>query len=202
MDARLRTWIDPPLDRTAALLVRCGVTAEALTWGGCSLGLLAAAMIAAGWPGPALLPFGLGRVADGLDGAVARQTVVTDRGGFLDIVCDFLVYAAVPLAFALADPVGNALPAAILLASFIASGVTFLAFATIAAKRGLTTDAQGRKSIYYLAGLAEGTETIAVFAAMMIWPAWFPWLAQAFATICVLSAGARIVMALRALAIN
>jgi phosphatidylglycerophosphate synthase len=119
--------------------------------------------------------------------------------GFIDIVCDFLVYAAIPLAFAIADPPANALAAAALLASFIASGVTFLAFATLAAKRGLTTAAQGPKSIYYLAGLAEGAETIIVFAAMMLWPAWFPALAFGFAGLCAVSAAARIVAAVHTL---
>jgi phosphatidylglycerophosphate synthase len=199
LDSRLRPWIDPPLDALAARCVRLGATAAAVTWAGCALGLAAAALIATGWPTAALSLFLAGRVADGLDGAIARATQPTDRGGFLDIVCDFLVYAAVPFAFAVVNPVANALAAAALLASFIASGVTFLAFATLAAKRGLTTDAQGSKSIYYLAGLAEGAETILVFAAMMLWPAWFPVLAWGFAGLCAVSAAARIVAALHAL---
>jgi phosphatidylglycerophosphate synthase len=199
LDARLRPWIDPPLDALAALLARAGITAEAVTWAGCGLGLAGAAAIALGAPGLGLVLFALGRLADGLDGAVARRTGLTDRGGFLDIVCDFMVYAAVPLAFAVADPAGNALAASALLASFIASGVTFLAFAAVAAKRGLETGAQGTKSIYYLAGLAEGAETIAVFVAMMLWPQWFATLAWGFAAVCAVSAAARIAAALRAL---
>jgi phosphatidylglycerophosphate synthase len=199
LDPRLRPWIDPPLDVLAARCVRLGATADAITWSGCAFGLAAAAAIAVGWPWAALSLFLAGRVADGLDGAVARASAATDRGGFLDIVCDFLVYAAVPLGFALADPAANALAAAVLLASIIASGATFLAFAAIAARRGLTTESQGRKSIYYLAGLAEGTETILVFAAMMLWPAWFAALAWGFAGLCCVSAVARIAAALKTL---
>jgi phosphatidylglycerophosphate synthase len=199
LDARLRPWIDPPLTAVAAKCVRLGASAEAVTWTGCALGLAGAALIVGGWPGVALALFLAGRIADGLDGAIARATQPTDRGGFLDIVCDFLVYAAVPLAFAIAEPVANALAAAALLASFLASGITFLAFASFATKRGLTTEAQGPKSIYYLAGLAEGAETILVFAAMMLWPAWFPALAWAFAGMCAVSAAARIFAALHAL---
>jgi phosphatidylglycerophosphate synthase len=131
LDARLRPWIDPPLTAMAMRCAALGATAKAVTWVGCALGLAAAALVAAGWPGVALPLFLAGRVADGLDGAIARTTAPTDRGGFLDIVCDFLVYAAVPLAFAIADPAANALAAAALLASFIASGVTFLAFAAM-----------------------------------------------------------------------
>ena len=199
LDARLRPWIDPPLNALAEPLVRAGVSAEAVTWAGCGLGLAGAVAIAIGAPGLGLGLFVLGRLADGLDGAVARRTALTDRGGFLDIVCDFLVYAAVPLAFAVADPAGNALAACALLASFIASGVAFLAFAALAAKRGLETTAQGTKSIYYMAGLAEGAETIAVFAAMMLWPPWFAILACGFATVCAVSAAARIAAALKVL---
>jgi phosphatidylglycerophosphate synthase len=198
LDARLRPWIDPPLDRLARPLVQAGVTAEAVTWAGCALGLGGATAVAAGWSAWGLVLFALGRLADGLDGAVARRTSLTDRGGFLDIVCDFLVYAAVPLAFAVADPATNALAACALLASFIVSGVTFLAFATVAAKRGLTTQTQGRKAIYYLSGLAEGAETIAVLAAMMIWPAWFPVLAWGFAALCAVSSVARVLAAMKA----
>ncbi len=74
------------------------------------------------------------RLADGLDGAVARLTQPTDRGAFLDITLDFLFYASIPLAFAIADPAANALPAAVLLAAFIGTGSSFLAFAVLAAQ--------------------------------------------------------------------
>ena len=98
---------------------------------------------------------------------------------------DFLVYAAIPLGFAVADPAGNGLAAATLLASFMASGATFLAFAATAAKRKLTTSAQGEKSMYYLAGLAaEGFETILALMAMCIWPSYFAVIAYSFAAIC------------------
>ncbi|MFM6999566.1 MAG: CDP-alcohol phosphatidyltransferase family protein [Limnohabitans sp.] len=71
------------------------------------------------------------RLLDGLDGSVARLTQPTDAGGFLDIALDFVFYAAIPLAFAVAQPATNALPAA-LLASFIGTGSSFLAFAALA----------------------------------------------------------------------
>ena len=118
-------------------------------------GITAAAAISFGASGVGLAFFLLGRLADALDGAVARLSTPTDRGGYVDIVADFAIYAAIPLAFAFADPAANALAAATLLASFIASGITFLAFAVFAAKRNMTTSAQGPKSIYYLAGIAK-----------------------------------------------
>lgn len=199
-DAIVRPWIDPPLDALATSIARTGVTADRVTIAGCGFGLAAAVAIAFGANSVGLVLFALSRLADGLDGAVARQNGLTDRGGFLDIVCDFLVYAAVPLAFAIADPTANALAAAALLASFMANGSAFLAFSAIAARRGLKTVAQGHKSLYYLAGLAEGAETIAVFAAMMLWPALFAALAWGFATLCAVSAMARIANAMPLLA--
>ena len=198
-DARLRPLIDPPLDRLAGSLARAGISADAITWTALAIGLAGATAISAQYYLTGLSLFGMNRLLDGMDGAIARLTSPTDRGGFLDIVCDFLIYAAFPLAFAMADPLRNALPAAGLLAGFIASGATFLAFAAVAAKRGLSTSAQGKKSIYYLAGLAEGAETIVAFVLMCVWPQYFPAIAYAFASICAVSAAARIGSALQTL---
>jgi phosphatidylglycerophosphate synthase len=117
---------------------------------------------------------------------VARARGLTDFGGYLDIVADFIFYVSVPLGFALADP-ANALPAALLLASFTLTGISFLAFATLAAKRGIETAAHGRKSFFYNTGLAEGAETIAVFIAMCLWPDWFATIAYGYAVLCLLT---------------
>ena len=131
-----------------------------MSLGGFGVGLLAmlAVMSQAYLLGLALLV--VNRIADGLDGAVARHSRLTDLGGFLDIVLDFIVYAGMVFAFAVADPARNALAAALLLFAFMGTGSSFLAFAIMAAKRRLSTDLRGRKSLYYLGGLAEGTETI------------------------------------------
>ncbi|EKD60003.1 MAG: hypothetical protein ACD_54C01002G0001 [uncultured bacterium] len=129
----------------------------------------------------------LNRLADGLDGALARLQGATDRGAFLDIALDFLFYALFPLGFALADLAQNALPAAVLIASFIGTGSSFLAFASIAAQRGLTASAYPTKGIYYLGGLTEGAETIAIFALMCLFPQAFPTLALIFAAACFLT---------------
>ncbi|WP_108660863.1 CDP-alcohol phosphatidyltransferase family protein [Acuticoccus kandeliae] len=191
-DTRLRPLIDPPLDRMAARLVPLGISADAMTVAGLLAGLLAAGWVVLGWFWLALAGLLANRLADGLDGAIARRTRTTDLGAYADIVFDFIFYGAIPLAFALHDPARNALAASVLLASFYANGATFLGFAALAAKRGLSTDLQGKKGIYYLAGIAEGAETIAVFALMIVWPHAFATLAIAFALICFASAGARI----------
>ena len=191
LDSQIRPLIDPTLDRLGRALARAGVSADALTLAGFALGLAAAAAIALGAPGWALLPLLASRLLDGLDGAVARATRPTDFGGFLDIWCDFAFYGAVPFAFALLDP-ANALPAAFLLLSFYVNGSSFLGYAIMAEKRGLDTQAQGIKSLYYSAGLLEGTETIAFFVLLCLLPDYFAPLAWGFGALCLFTALARV----------
>ena len=183
LDARIRRVIDPALDWFGAGLARLGIGANALTVGGFLFGVGAwgalsrrAYVLAAGL----IL---VNRLADGLDGAVARRTGLTDLGGYLDILLDFIFYAGVPFFFAVGSPEG-ALAAAFLTFSFVGTGASFLAFATIAAKRGITTEARGRKSMYYLGGLTEGTETIVLFLLVCLLPMYFELLAWVFGALC------------------
>lgn len=199
LDARIRPFIDPPLNVLGRWIARQGIGANTVTVTGFAIGMAGAAAVAQGQVALGLGLFLAGRVADGLDGAVARATRKTDLGGFLDIVLDFILYAAMPLAFAVLDPAHNALAAAVLLMSFFANGSTFLAFAIMAERRGIETTAQGIKSLYYMAGLAEGAETVAVLAAFCVWPEAFPVLAYAYAGLCFASALGRIVLAGRTL---
>jgi phosphatidylglycerophosphate synthase len=192
LDARLRRLIDPPLDRLCAPLARHGLSADLATIVGFAAGLAAMAAIVGEAYGFGLGFLLLNRLLDGLDGALARRTGITDRGGFLDIVCDFIVYAGVPMAFALADPAANALPAAFLIFSFIGTATSFLAFAIMAAKRGMTTELRGKKSLYYLGGLTEGSETVLAFVLACLWPAWFPLIAWTFGALCWLTTAIRV----------
>jgi phosphatidylglycerophosphate synthase len=198
IDAALLPMQRAVLAGPAQALAARGVGADQVTLVGFALGLLALPALWAGlWP-LALLLILLNRLADGLDGAIARIVGPTDRGAFLDIALDFLFYALVPLGFALADPARNALPAAVLIAAFVGTGSSFLAFASIAAKRGLQAGAYPAKGIYYLGGLTEGAETIAVFVAMCLWPAVFPVLALLFAAACLLTTLSRWLIGWRA----
>ena len=194
----MRRRIDPGLEVVGSRLAARGVTADAVTLAGLALGLAAAAVIAFGGPGwAALLPLMASRVADGLDGAVARARGKTDFGGYLDIVCDFVFYAAIPMAFVLRDPGANAVAGAFLLASFYVNGTTFLGFAVLAEKRGMQTRARGEKSLYFTAGLLEGTETIGFFVLLCLWPEGFAPLAWAFGVLCFVTAAARVWLAVR-----
>jgi phosphatidylglycerophosphate synthase len=199
LDARMRRLIDAPLNALARHIASAGIAADQITIAGAALGVAGAVAIGGAAYLAGLALFLAGRVCDGLDGAVARINGRTDRGAFLDITLDFVVYAAIPLGFAVADPGRNAFAATALLAGFLANGTAFLGFAVMAERRGLKTSARGPKSIYYLAGLAEGTETIVVFIACCLWPAWFASIAIGFAVLCAISAIARIMLAWRLL---
>jgi phosphatidylglycerophosphate synthase len=200
LDRAANAALMPALQALARGLVRAGIGADAISVAGFAIGLAGAgaiAMQAYGW-GLALLL--ASRLADGLDGPVARLTRATDRGAFLDITLDFLFYASIPLAFALANPAANALPAAVLLAAFIGTGSSFLAFAVLAQKRGIESAEYPNKGLYYLGGLTEATETLICFALMCVWPERFAWWAYGFAALCALTIATRIVGGARVLA--
>ncbi|NMM42877.1 CDP-alcohol phosphatidyltransferase family protein [Rhodospirillaceae bacterium KN72] len=194
-DARLRPLIDPPLAWMARGLVRYRINANQVTLLGAVPGFAAAVCIGFELYLTGLVLILLNRLSDGLDGAVARQTRATDFGGYLDIVLDFLFYAVIPLGFAVAHPEVNALPAAVLIASFIGTGSSFLAYAIVAAKRGISTEIRGKKSFYHLGGLTEGTETIAFLVLCCLLPNHFPVLAYGFAALCCVTTATRIAAA-------
>ncbi len=198
LDGWMRGVIDPVLGRMGKSLAERSVTADAVTLAGLGLGLAAALVLALGGPGwAAALPLMASRVADGLDGAVARARGKTDFGGYLDIVCDFVFYAAIPMAFVLRDPEANGVAGAFLLAAFYINGSTFLGYAVLAEKRGMQTRSRGEKSLYFTAGLLEGTETIGFFLILCLLPWAFAPLAWAFAALCLVTALSRVLLAAR-----
>lgn len=192
LDAAVRKLIDPPLDAMGRTLARAGLTANAVTMAGLALGLASAALIAQGAFLAALAVLLLSRLADGLDGAVARATARTDFGGYLDIASDFLFYGAVPFAFALYAPDRNALAASFLLTGFYVNGTSFLGYAILAEKRRMESSEQGQKSLYFSNGLLEGTETIGFFVILCLLPGFFTPLAYAFGTLCFATAVLRV----------
>lgn len=193
-DAKLRPLIDPPLDAIGRSIAARGIGANLLTLTGLGFGLAAAVAIGFGAFGWGLALVLLNRLFDGLDGAVARAAEPTDLGGYLDIVADFAFYVSVPVGFGFAA--SENLPyALVLVATFVLTGVSFLAFALVAAKRGNETHAHGSKSFFYSTGIAEGGETILAFTAMCILPWAFPVIATGFAALCILTVFQRTLLA-------
>lgn len=196
-DARLRPLIDPLLEEQGRRLARLRISANQVTLAGLALGLGSAALIATGRPGLALIPLLLSRLADGLDGSVARATRPTSFGGYLDITCDFFFYGAVPMAFVWLDPATNGAAGAFLLLAFYVNGTTFLGFAVLAERYRLKTGGHGVKTLYFTSGLLEGAETIAFLVAICLFPAWFSPMAWVFGALCFATALSRVFLAVR-----
>ncbi|ATW05059.1 CDP-alcohol phosphatidyltransferase family protein [Sphingorhabdus sp. YGSMI21] len=186
LDSRIRPLIDPPLNAIGKRMARAGITANQVTLTGAAIGIGAGVAIGYRYYLLGLALLLLSRLLDGLDGAVARATRQSDFGGYLDIVGDFAFYVAVPLGFGFAVPV-NLPYAMILIASFTLTGISFLAYAVMAAKAGRETDAHGKKSFFYNTGLAEGTETITAFVLMCLLPQYFTVIATVYAAMCVIT---------------
>ena len=195
LDGWARNRIDPGLNRIASMLARAGVGANAITYAGFALGVAAAAAIATDHLWIALVLIVASRLADGLDGTVAKINGNTDFGGLLDIVLDFGFYGLVPLAFVIADPAANAIAGAVLITAFYVNGGSFLAFSVMAAKRGMRTDVRGSKSLFFTTGLAEASETLAAFILFCLFPDSFWLIAYVFAAMTAYTTISRLVLA-------
>ncbi len=199
LDRHVVPIIKPSLRECAVVLRQKGVTADQVSTVGFGIGIVAVVMVASGYFEIALVLLLLNRLADGIDGEIARLQEPTDAGGFLDITLDFMFYAVFPLGFALVNVQENALPAAVLIASFVGTGASFLAFASMAEKHAIQHPDFGYKGFYYLNGLAEGTETVICFVLMCLLPQYFAVIAYVFAFICAITAVNRVVFGYRTL---
>ena len=184
--------IKSPLEQIARNIHQMGFKADQVSIFGFMVGLLALPALAYQQYGLALGFILINRIFDGIDGAVARIQGITDSGGFLDITLDFLFYSLVPFGFILANPEVNAVAGAFLIFSFIGTGSSFLAFSVLAGKRNIENPVYQHKSLYYIGGLTEGTETIACFIILCLFPLHFTVIAYSFATLCWITTFTRI----------
>ncbi len=173
-----------PVTQSAKLLDKAGVTANQTTLFGFAIGCLAFPALIWEQYYLALALIVLNRVCDGFDGALARLQGITDAGGFLDISLDFLFYSLIPFGFIIANPEQNAIAGAFLIFSFVGTGSSFLAFAVMASKQGIENPVYKSKSLYYMSGLTEGTETILCFIAFCLLPNHFAVIAYVFGAAC------------------
>ena len=192
IDPLLNRLLKKPLCTLAKLLVKRGISADAVTVVGFIIGMLAVPAIIFDYYLLALTLILLNRLGDGLDGAIARETSPSDAGGFLDITLDFIFYSAIVFAFICAEPSQNAIAGSFLMLSFMGTGGSFLAFAIMANKHGIDSPKYPQKSLHYMGGLAEGFETIVVLCLFCLLPNHFVLIATVFALICWLTAGIRI----------
>jgi phosphatidylglycerophosphate synthase len=158
----------PALDGVADRLGRLGFSPGGLTAAGFVFGLGCCAAAATGHWTVALLLWLANRTFDGLDGALARRGGASDLGGMLDFVADSFVYAAFPVAVALALPDAR-IAVAFLLAAYLVNNVALLSFSSILERRALP-GGDGR-SLRFTTGLTEGTETAVCYALVCLLPA-------------------------------
>lgn len=182
-DSYIRTIIDPPLNTTGKYLSRVKISANSITIAGFLFGLISIMLISFSMYYYAIVFILLNRLCDGLDGAVARNTSLTDFGGFLDILCDFIIYSGVIFAFSISDN-EKSFAASFLIFSFIGPITSFLSYAIIAEKRKIKTSRQGKKSFYYLSGICEGTETAIILIALCVFHKYFDYICFFYGFLC------------------
>ncbi len=179
-----------------------GVSPNTVTLAACAFGLGAAVAAWASWYG---LAFGLwlvNRLLDGLDGAVARERGrQTDFGGYLDILLDFVVYAAIPIGLALTQPTVPVLLAlAALLASYYINAGSWMYLSAILEKRAVGARALGTATTVVMPdGLVGAVVTGLMYALFLLWPAGIGLTFWGFAAAVVVTAGQRLVWAARVL---
>ncbi|MGI8701159.1 MAG: CDP-alcohol phosphatidyltransferase family protein [Nocardioidaceae bacterium] len=210
IDGAMRRALEKPLSWAATAIDRPGVSPDRLTVAGLVVGLASAGAAAAQLWWLALVLWLLSRLADGLDGPLARRRKhasvngadpASGAGGFLDITTDFVVYGSTVVGVAVGVASGHGAPwwpFLLVLLAYYVNGTAFLAFSSIAERTGRTIE-DGR-SLSFLGGLAEGTETIVVHSVWLLIPAYASEIAVGWAAVVAISAAQRVVGGYRDLA--
>jgi phosphatidylglycerophosphate synthase len=190
LDLRLRSTKERLLAPVAA---RCPSFLSAAAVSFVSLACCVGAGVAA-WRGAVVLSL-VGRVLDGLDGAIARSNgAASDFGGYVDLLFDTVGYAAVPLGIAFSvGQLGTWQIIAVLLGSFYVNSVSWLMLSALLEKRGERASGE-QTSVTMPTGLIEGTETIVLFTIALALPQ------HADITFAVMAAGVAIGVTQRAVA--
>ena len=193
LDHTLRVYKD---DLLRPLVSHLGhISPNAITVLALVVGLAAASAAALQWYWVALGLWLLNRVLDGLDGMVARTHArQSDFGGYLDIVLDFVVYAAVPIGLYLGNPSGtNALALILLLSSFYVNAASWMYLSAILEKRAVGAGVRGELTTVTMPnGLVGGAETILFYSVFLVWPGGLPWLFGVMTTMVLVGVGQRL----------
>ena len=195
LDAPVRRALGPSLDAAAATLQRLGCSATGLTVAGWLVGVAACVAAATSHWHLALVGWLLSRVLDGLDGPLARRTGSTDLGGFLDIVADFSIYGGFVVAAAVAEPDAR-VACLVLLGTYYLSGTAFLALSSVLEKRDEAerADHSDGRSLLFVGGLAEGTETVLAYVLICLLPEHLAVIAWVFAAAVAITAVQRVAL--------
>lgn len=114
------------------------------------------------------------RVLDGLDGTQARvHGRASQFGAYVDIVLDFVIYAAIPTAMAARHGTeAIAFAGMVLVASFYVNAASWMYLAALLEQRNAGAAARGESTTVTMPpGLIGGAETIGFYVAFFVWPA-------------------------------
>ena len=192
----------PPKERLlvpAARLTR-RVHPTVLTLIAFGMGVLAVVAVLLHAPLVALGLWLANRFLDGLDGSAARfQHRQSDLGGYVDILLDMVIYAALPLALVVSAPSpAGYLSLAFLLAVYYLNSGSWLYLAALLEKRRQGAGARGEQtSITMPSGLIEGAETVVCYCLFLLWPGQIVLLFSVFAALVLVTVSQRLVWAVR-----
>lgn len=113
----------------------------------------------------------LNRILDGLDGLIARlHEKQSDFGGYVDILTDFIIYAALPIGLVAGSPSNERyLALAFLLAAFYVNSASWMYLAAVLEKRAAhSSDTQ--TTIVMPVGLIGGFETLVAYGIFLLLP--------------------------------
>ncbi|MBA2465615.1 MAG: CDP-alcohol phosphatidyltransferase family protein [Nocardioidaceae bacterium] len=209
LDTLVRRQLERPLSRAARVVDHPQVSPDRLTVLGLATGLASAGAAAGQLWWWALGLWWFSRMMDGLDGPLARRrrgrgrgvpavASGSEAGGFLDITADFVVYGATVVGVAIGATGqydATWLPFLLVLLAYYVNGTAFLAFSSIAERTG--RQRRDGRSLNFLGGLAEGTETIFVHSLWLVIPAQAAVIATVWAAVVAVSAAQRIVAGFR-----
>ena len=198
-DILLRPLKDKLLDPVARGLGRV-FSPNTVTLISLLIGAASAVAVFYGSLGIGLILWILNRMSDGLDGAVARVTdKSSDLGGYIDIMADFIIYAALPIAFALnSSAEGVLIAAAVLLASFYINAGAWMYLSALLEKRGKASSGEVT-SVTMPEGIIGGTETVIFFTLFFLLPQYLVYLFYLMAALTLIAAAQRLMWALRTL---
>ncbi len=207
LDAPVRRLLEAPLDATAAVLDRAGVRPLALTGVGWLVGIAACVAAGTGHWALALVAWLLNRTLDGLDGPLARRHGPSDLGGYLDLLADFSIYGGFVVAVGVERPEAR-VACLVLFATYYVSGTAFLALSPLLERRGGAGAAAGPavgaaagdgRSLLFVGGLAEGTETVLAYVALCLFPDRAETIVWVFAAMVAITAVQRVGLAISSL---
>lgn len=189
LDAIIRPYITPSLDKIAQRAAAYNIPVNLLTLAGFGIGIIGCFFVAIQSYLFGLLFIIGSRVLAGVDGALARRTVSSNFGAYLERVCDYIFYAAFVFFFILAAH-AYYLAGAFLIFSYIGMNASHLAQAGIAA---------GHDKAGEPAGLVGHSEIILFMTLACLFPLYFPALAFLFGLLCWTSTAMRMMQAWRSL---